>query len=515
MTSTSPERPEQARMALREIVADYGPSALSDPAMMSNLLKDFLPDSPSAAKIIVAAAEERLADSLSEHVSQGMDVGTATRLISSAFASRTLYKPDVCGWVVGEFAVALGLARDADVRAAGAGTPGAAGAAGMAAGGQPGTPGLQGVTNPSAGAPVGAGAAAGGGQPGQAAWDPPTVGPTHLGGEAVTPLFSPGQGAPPGYPPGTGPGFGGGPGYGQGPGAGLAGQQAGGYIAGGGYAQPPAPATPNRRMWIIFGAAAAVVVVVAALLVFKPWSTTAVLQPTGLTTASATSSSIRLSWSPPASGPQPSKYLILEDGQQIGSVPGSVTSYQATGLAPDSSYQFQVEAVRGSKDSPRSTVATADTTTPPVPDALLTGQWTAYYKVLRWSPLDTTYKVGNTWSDGWRFTPNCSSGPCSVTLDGSVNNHSFTTVMTPSGGAYVGSVTLTDFEYCDYASVGTTYPIADHMTFRIVINKAAVSNQTWTATSFVGTMVMQSPYTLAGSQHCNAFTAKTSIRGAP
>ena len=509
MMSTSPERPEQARTALREIVADYGTSALSDPAMMSNLLKDFLPDSPSAAKIIVAAAEERLADSLSEHVSQGMDVGTATRLTSSAFASRTLYKPDVCGWVVGEFAVALGLATDADVRAAGA----APGAPGMMAG-QPGMPGLQGVTNPSAGAPVGAGAAAGVGQPGQAIWDPPTVGPMSRGGEAVTPLFSPGQGVPPGYPPGAGPGYGGGPGFGQGPGGGLAGQQAGGYVAGG-YAQPPAPTTPNRRMWIIFGAAAAVVVVVAALLVFKPWSTTTVLQPTGLSTASATSDSIRLSWSPPASGPQPSRYLIIEDGQQIGSVPGSVTSYQATGLAPDSSYQFQVEAVRGSQDSPRSTVVTADTTTPPVSDALLTGQWTAYYRVLQWSPSDTTYKVGNTWSDGWQFTPNCSSGPCSVTLDGSINNHSFTTVMTPSDGAYVGSVTLTDFEYCDYASVGTTYPIADHMTFRIVVNKAAVSNQTWTATSFAGTMVMQSPYTLAGTVHCNAFTAKTSIRGVP
>ena len=49
----------QARRALQGIVADpqYGTAALSQPAVMSNLLKDFLPDEPREAGLLVAAAQ--------------------------------------------------------------------------------------------------------------------------------------------------------------------------------------------------------------------------------------------------------------------------------------------------------------------------------------------------------------------------------------------------------------------------------------------------------------------------
>jgi len=239
-----------------------------------------------------------------------------------------------------------------------------------------------------------------------------------------------------------------------------------------------------------------------------------VLRPAGLTTSSATASSVAFSWSGPATGPAPDSYLIIEDGQAVGSVPGTTTTYQAAGLAPATSYQFQVQAVRGGTRSPRSSVLTASTTVPPVSDAVLTGPFTAYSKVVRWSPLDTTYKAGDTFTDNWQFVPNCSSGPCSVTLNGAVNHHSFTTTLYRSGADYAGTVTLTDFEYCNYANVGTAYPIADRMEFRIAVSQGGVSDGKWTATAFAGTMVMHSPYTLAGNIHCNAYVAETTIRGA-
>ena len=70
------------------------------------------------------------------------------------------------------------------------------------------------------------------------------------------------------------------------------------------------------------------------------------LRPAGLVAGSSTTSSVAFRWAGPASGPPPDKYLILNDGKVIGSVPGTVTSYRGTGLAPATAYQFRVAAVR-------------------------------------------------------------------------------------------------------------------------------------------------------------------------
>ena len=64
----------------------------------------------------------------------------------------------------------------------------------------------------------------------------------------------------------------------------------------------------------------------------------------GLVAGSSTTSSVAFRWAGPASGPPPGKYLILNDGKVIGSVPGTVTSYRGTGLAPATAYQFRVAA---------------------------------------------------------------------------------------------------------------------------------------------------------------------------
>lgn len=111
MTSTQWEHQREVREALRTIVSDpqLGVPALSNSQTMSNLLKDLLPDAPRETSVLVAAAEAGLPQVLTDHVSQGMDVATASSLTASSFASRTPFTPDACSWVVGELAVALGL----------------------------------------------------------------------------------------------------------------------------------------------------------------------------------------------------------------------------------------------------------------------------------------------------------------------------------------------------------------------------------------------------------------------
>jgi hypothetical protein len=103
------EHGEQARLALRAIVAEHGPAVLSRPLALSNLLSDLLPDSPKIARIFVAAAQDKIADELRQHAADGMDAETASDLAASSFARITMYPPEACAWVVGEFALALGL----------------------------------------------------------------------------------------------------------------------------------------------------------------------------------------------------------------------------------------------------------------------------------------------------------------------------------------------------------------------------------------------------------------------
>src|SRR5215472_18276050 len=103
------EHAEQARLALRTIVAEHGPDMLSRPRALANLLSDLLPDAPRIARILVAAAEDHVADDLREHTADGMDIAIASRLVASSFSSATLIAADACSWAVAEFALAVGL----------------------------------------------------------------------------------------------------------------------------------------------------------------------------------------------------------------------------------------------------------------------------------------------------------------------------------------------------------------------------------------------------------------------
>jgi hypothetical protein len=123
MDSTPWDPQGEAQAALRAIVSNprYGIPALSNTQIVSNTLKDYLPDSPREAGVLAAASEAGLARMLQEHVARGLDAGTATRLVAASFASQTAFTPDACDWAARQFAAALGLSAPEPLRPAGPG----------------------------------------------------------------------------------------------------------------------------------------------------------------------------------------------------------------------------------------------------------------------------------------------------------------------------------------------------------------------------------------------------------
>jgi hypothetical protein len=92
-------------------VADprYGPATLSNAQTMTNLLKDMLPDAPRESSVLVAASDAGVAGILQTHMSNGMDLATASRLAAGSFENQTALTPEACNWAVGAFASALCL----------------------------------------------------------------------------------------------------------------------------------------------------------------------------------------------------------------------------------------------------------------------------------------------------------------------------------------------------------------------------------------------------------------------
>jgi hypothetical protein len=99
----------EALNALRTIAADpqYGAEALASAQMMTNLLKDMLPDAPREANVLITAAGAGVPTALQGYLAQGMDVGTATQLAAGTLADRTALTADACAWATSSLATAL------------------------------------------------------------------------------------------------------------------------------------------------------------------------------------------------------------------------------------------------------------------------------------------------------------------------------------------------------------------------------------------------------------------------
>jgi fibronectin type III domain protein len=283
---------------------------------------------------------------------------------------------------------------------------------------------------------------------------------------------------------------------------------------------PNGPADPSSathgpgasgRRWRVRGGYVAVAVVLLALIVgvaiWAPWRKPPVLQPTGLAAGPRTTSSVTFHWSGPATGPSPDRYLIFHSGKVISSVPGTVTSFHRTGLAPDTAYEYRVAAVRGGKRSALSRVLTVNTKSPPISAARWQGRWTVDIRITKGA--DALRGKGATgWTEAWRTSPACAAGPCGVQLTGGLNRKTFKATLTRKGAVYTGTAKADVFR-C--GSSGNSVPIKSTLTIRVTVTSAQPAQRAWLADAWRGEMVISSPYTSGSTFYCQAFKLTTTI----
>jgi hypothetical protein len=271
------------------------------------------------------------------------------------------------------------------------------------------------------------------------------------------------------------------------------------------------PAQGRRRRWAApLIALIGVLGLTAGLLIWAPWgdkgatiASPAIASPAGLVAGTSTTSSVAFHWSYPTTAPKPDSYVILRNGAVLRSVPGTVTTYQDTGLAPATTYQYAVAAVSGGHRSAPSTALAVKTLTPAISAARLEGPWVVTTKVTKSSALSAT--VGDSATDTWQFAPKCTAGPCAVVVTGVLANHPFTATLTRSGAVYSGTAQA-HISHCG------TRDVTDTVKLRITVTTAAVDNQAWTADSWVGSLALTSPYTsVGGGLYCPAGSAAFSL----
>jgi hypothetical protein len=265
---------------------------------------------------------------------------------------------------------------------------------------------------------------------------------------------------------------------------------------------PPTAGGPGRRRRLGRGRGGylAVAVVLLALVVgvviWAPWRKPPVLEPTGLAAGPRTTSAVSFHWSGPATGPSPDKYLILHNGKVVSSVPGT-----------DTAYEYRVAAVRGGIRSAPSPILTVNTKSPPISAARWQGRWTVDIRITKGA--DALRGQGATgWTEGWRTSPTCASGPCTVQLTGGLNRQTFKATLTRAGAVYTGT-TKADVFRCGRS--GDTVPVKSTLTIRVTVTSAQPIKGAWLAGAWRGQMEISSPYTSGSTYYCKAFKLTTTI----
>jgi fibronectin type III domain protein len=272
----------------------------------------------------------------------------------------------------------------------------------------------------------------------------------------------------------------------------------------------PAPRPRRRRGWAAFAAVTVVVLALAAgVAIWAPWRTPPLLRPTGLKAVTSTTGSVTFRWANPASGPRPDSYQILSSGKVLGTVRGTVTSYRAAGLAPDSTYQYRVAALRGGKRSALSEVLTVSTAAPPVSAARWQGPWSVNIKIVKGADA-LRGKGAKGWVESWRATPQCAAGPCTVLLTGDLNRHPIKATLARAGSVYTGT-TKADVFRC--GKPVDSVPIRSTLTIRVTLSAAQPDGHAWVATAWTGRMEISSPYTSTSTFFCDAFNLDTALSG--
>ena len=263
----------------------------------------------------------------------------------------------------------------------------------------------------------------------------------------------------------------------------------------------------RRRLGSYVAVAVVLLAVVVGVAIWAPWRKAPVLPPTGLAAGVRTTSSVTFHWSGPATGPSPDKYLILHNGKVIGSVPGTVTSFHATGLGPATAYKYRVAAVRGGDRSALSPILTVNTKAPPISAARWQGRWTVDIRITKGAGA-LRGKGATGWTEAWRTSPICPVRACAVQVTGGLNRQTFKATLARTGAVYTGT-TKADVFRCGQS--GSSAPIKSTLTFRVTVTSAQPVKGAWLAGAWTGQMEISSPYTSGRTFYCKAFKLTTKI----
>jgi len=129
---------------------------------------------------------------------------------------------------------------------------------------------------------------------------------------------------------------------------------------GSGPAAPPSPPSRPKRWRIIAIVVGTVVVLVAGGLV---WLVLSGAKPSDLRAVARGYESVTLAWAWDEETPARS-FVVMRDGEEVASVPGSETRYQDGGLAPETAYDY---AVLAETEDGRSGAAEISATTTAIP----------------------------------------------------------------------------------------------------------------------------------------------------
>jgi hypothetical protein len=226
--------------------------------------------------------------------------------------------------------------------------------------------------------------------------------------------------------------------------------------------------------------------------------------PVGLAAGQVTWTTEEFAWSPPPNSPTPSAYMIFVNGSPGVTLPGGITSYNATGLQLATTYQYQVAAVWGDHQSARSPALAVATLAPPLQGSVSLG-----FKTLSTPGSGASLKVGQTWSDSWTFSPSCTANRCTLATNAEFAPpgfaaHPFTVNLTGVGAGYAGSTTAS-------ITMCGSVKVKDTVTVRIAPNTGGVDNGAWN--SWRGTMELSSPYVTSGNGYCSTQAWTFSLTG--
>jgi hypothetical protein len=255
---------------------------------------------------------------------------------------------------------------------------------------------------------------------------------------------------------------------------------------------PPKPRKKSARSVKVFATLAGLAAIAATVVIFNVNGPHArpvppVLRPAGLSAGASSYTTVQIYWSGPATGPEPTRYLVFQNGSQVGWVSGGTTTYEATGLAPSTQYDYQVIAIRGHRRSPLSSALYISTLSPPpLSDAVLTGSFTVHYSGTTWFGLTFTPKLQD---QSWSFNPKCAAGPCSVVLHGTIQGSPFSATLHRNGAIYTGTGLERGYLYCTTNHVTDN----DYITLKLRIRSASVQGLQWKVASWTGTISLYVP----------------------